>query len=207
MRNTRCSIVLPAFSFPPLHSRRRRYFTTSAPVHFNYNGLHKLGVFELVPCEDYGNGKSSNTAKKEKAGKRTSLNKHAPPQLRESLVGELVDQHEKKLLSDTMNALRYEDLKMKHAKGRDFTGLFVVYNGVRDLLAHSLHYSLGPLGLFVLVPWLGKEICQSKLFLPHPQTKSPYIGSLAMSFTGPNVASIWHLFLYLQDAHQVLLCS
>ena len=85
------------------------------------------------------------------------------------MVGELVDEHEKILLSDTMKALSYEDLNMKHAKGRDFAGPFVVHNAMRDVFAHLLHYTLGPLGLFVLVPWLGKEVCRNKsIHAPSP---------------------------------------
>eukprot|EP00944_MAST-04C_sp_MAST-4C-sp1_P002493 g2493.t1 len=117
--------------------------------------------------------------------KRSSLNKHSPPQLRESKVGDLVDNHEKRLLRDTMQALRYEDFNMKHAEGRDFAGPFVMHNAIRDLVAHLLYYTLGPVSLLVLVQWLGKEVCSSKLFLPHPMTRGPYIGSLVMSFTGP----------------------
>lgn len=137
-----------------------------------------------------------NTVEKEVPERLSSFNKHAPPQLRESLVGELVDQREKKLVSDTMKALRYEDLHMKHATGRDFTGPFIVYNALRDLLAHVLYYTLGPLALLVLVPWLGTEVCRSKFFLPHPQRKSPYIGSLAMSLTGPMLI-LYVICLYL----------
>ena len=76
--------------------------------------------------------------------KRSSLNKHSPPQLRESKVGDLVDNHEKRLLRDTMQALRYEDFNMKHAEGRDFAGPFVMHNAIRDLVAHLLYYTLGP---------------------------------------------------------------
>ena len=126
-----------------------------------------------------------NTAKREEQERLSSLNKHAPPQLRESVVGELVDQREKKLVSDTMKALSYEDLHMKHAKGRDFTGPFIMYNAVRDLLAHVSYYTLGPLALLVLVPWLGTEVCRTKSFLPYTHSKGPYISSLAMSLTGP----------------------
>ena len=144
-----------------------------------------------------------NAAKKEEIKRKKSLNKNAPKQLRESVVGELVDEHEKILLSDTMNALSYEDLGLQHAKGRDFAGPFVVYNAMRDVFAHLLHYTLGPLGLFVLVPWLGKEYASAKLFLYQRPTRNIYIGSLAMSFTGPMLILYVVVFVFIQDAHQV----
>eukprot|EP00944_MAST-04C_sp_MAST-4C-sp1_P014716 g14716.t1 len=137
-----------------------------------------------------------NAVKKEEIKRTKSLNKNAPKQLRESVVGELVDEHEKILLSDTMRALSYEDLGLHHAKGRDFAGPFVVHNAMRDVFAHLLHYTLGPLALFVLVPWLGKEVCRNKSFMYKSQTRHIYIGSLALSFTGPMLI-LYVVVLYL----------